>query len=68
MPALAAALLARFTSFGVACAAGIGLGIVDSLIQYLSAQSWLPTSQGIAVPGVQELVAFVIIVGAMSGR
>ncbi len=68
VPALAAALLARFTSFGVACAAGIGLGIVDSLIQYLSAQSWFPTSGGIAVPGVQELVAFVIIVGAMFVR
>jgi branched-chain amino acid transport system permease protein len=65
VPALAAALLARFTSFGVACAAGIALGIVDSLIQYVSALSWFPTSGGIAVPGVQELVAFVIIVAAM---
>jgi branched-chain amino acid transport system permease protein len=65
VPALAAALLARFTSFGIACAAGIALGIIDSLIQYVSALSWFPTSGGIAVPGVQELVAFVIIIGAM---
>jgi branched-chain amino acid transport system permease protein len=65
VPALAAALLARFTSFGLACAAGIALGIIDSLIQYMSALSWFPTSGGIAVPGVQELVAFVIIIGAM---
>ncbi|HEX3834576.1 MAG TPA: branched-chain amino acid ABC transporter permease/ATP-binding protein [Solirubrobacteraceae bacterium] len=65
VPALAAALLARFTSFAIACAAGIALGIIDSLIQYVSALSWFPTSGGIAVPGVQELVAFVIIIGAM---
>jgi branched-chain amino acid transport system permease protein len=65
VPALAAALLARFTSFGIACAAGIGLGIIDSLIQYASALSWFPTSGGIAVPGVAELVTFLIIVLAM---
>ena len=29
VPALAAALLAGFTSFGIACAAGIGLGILE---------------------------------------
>jgi branched-chain amino acid transport system permease protein len=65
VPALAAALLARFTSFGIACAAGIGLGILDSLIQYVSSLSWFPTSGGIAVPGIQELVTFLIIVATM---
>ncbi len=62
VPALAAALLARFTSFGIACAAGIGLGIMESLIQYVSSQSWFPQSGGVALPGVQELVVFVLIV------
>ena len=52
VPALAAALLARFTSFGVACAAGLGLGIIKSLIQYVSALSWFPTAAGVALPGV----------------
>ena len=66
VPALAAALLARFTSFGLACVAGIGLGIIDSLIQYLSAHSWFPTSGGIAIPGVPELVVFLIISGRCS--
>jgi branched-chain amino acid transport system permease protein len=61
VPALAAALVAGFTSFSLACAAGIGLGIIDSLIQYASAQSWFPTSAGSPIPGVAELVAFVII-------
>ncbi len=61
VPALAAALLARFTSFGVACAAGIALGIVESLVQYASALSWFPTAQGTAIPGVAELIIFLII-------
>jgi len=65
VPALAAALLARFTSFGIACAAGLGIGIVNSLIDYASAQSWFPTSGGAAIPGVQELVTFLIIILAM---
>jgi branched-chain amino acid transport system permease protein len=65
VPALAAALLARFTSFGIACAVGIGLGILDSLIQYMSSLSWFPTSGGTAVPGIQELVTFLIIVATM---
>ena len=62
VPALAAALLARFTSFGIACAAGIGLGILESEIQYISNLSWFPTSGGTAIPGVAELVIFILIV------
>ncbi|HEX4010509.1 MAG TPA: ATP-binding cassette domain-containing protein [Solirubrobacteraceae bacterium] len=65
VPALAAALLARFTSFGIACAAGIGLGVIESLIQYVSALSWFPTAGGVPLPGVAELVIFLIIVATM---
>src|ERR687893_372268 len=65
VPALAAALLARLTSFGIACAAGLGIGIVNSEIDYLSTMSWFPTDSGVPLPGVKELVAFLIIVGAM---
>jgi branched-chain amino acid transport system permease protein len=65
VPALAAALLAGFTSFGIACAAGLGIGILNSLINYASAQSWFPTSDGSAIPGTQELLAFLIIILAM---
>ncbi len=65
VPALAAALLARFTSFSIACAAGIALGIIDSLIQYVTSLSWFPTSGGTALPGVYELVVFAIIVIVM---
>jgi branched-chain amino acid transport system permease protein len=62
VPALAAALIAGFTSFGIACAAGIGLGIIGSLIQYVTSLSWFPTSGGVALPGVYELVVFILIV------
>jgi branched-chain amino acid transport system permease protein len=65
VPALAAALLARFTSFGLACAAGIGIGVLNSLMDYVSGLSWFPTSGGVALPGIKELLAFLIIVLAM---
>jgi branched-chain amino acid transport system permease protein len=65
VPALAAALLARLTSFWIACAAGLGIGIINSEIDYLSTMSWFPTDHGVPLPGVKELVAFLIIVAAM---
>jgi branched-chain amino acid transport system permease protein len=68
IPALAAALIAQFTSFGIACAAAIGIGILDSLVQYASAQSWFPQSGGVALPGVTDLLAFVIIVVVLFWR
>jgi branched-chain amino acid transport system permease protein len=68
VPALAAALLARLTSFGIACAAGLGIGILNSLIDYFSTKSWFPTDQGVPLPGVKELVAFLIIILAMYVR
>jgi branched-chain amino acid transport system permease protein len=68
VPALAAALLARFTSFGVACGAGLGIGMAQSLTYYASTQSWFPTDHGNPLPGVQQLLVFVIIVIAMFWR
>jgi|SRR5579875_437126 len=61
VPALAAALLARFTSFSLACVVGIALGVIDSLLQYASSLSWFPTAAGSPIPGVPDLVAFLII-------
>src|ERR1700749_3789821 len=68
VPALTAALIARFTSFSLACAAGIALGVIESLIQYASSQSWFPQAGGFPIPGVAELVIFLITVGVMSLR
>jgi branched-chain amino acid transport system permease protein len=65
VPALAAALLARLTSFGIACAVGLGIGILNSLIDYWSTQTWFPTDHGVPLPGVKELIAFLIIITAM---
>jgi branched-chain amino acid transport system permease protein len=65
VPALAAALLARLTSFGIACAAGLGIGIINSLIDYFSTKSWFPTDHGVPLPGTKELIAFLFIVAAM---
>ncbi|HLN68087.1 MAG TPA: branched-chain amino acid ABC transporter permease/ATP-binding protein [Streptosporangiaceae bacterium] len=68
IPALAAALIAAFTSFGIAVAASFGIGIMDSLIQYASAQSWFPQSGGVSLPGVTDLLAFLIIVVVLFWR
>jgi branched-chain amino acid transport system permease protein len=65
VPALAAALLARLTSFAIACAAGLGIGIVNSLVDYASTKGWFPTDHGVPLPGVKELIAFLLIVLAM---
>jgi len=65
VPALAAALFARLTSFWIACACGLGIGMIESLIEYASTKSWFPTSEGVAWPGVKELLVFVLIVAAM---
>src|SRR4051794_16671367 len=65
VPALAAALFAGMTSFANACGAGLSIGMLDSLIDYASTKSWFPASQGLPMPGVKELLAFLIIVTAM---
>lgn len=68
VPALAAALFARFTSFGVACAVGLLIGIGESLIFYASTQPWFPTQDGFALPGVQQVAEFLLIVLALWWR
>lgn len=71
VPALAAALFARFTSFGIACALGLALGALENIIYYLSTMSWFPTTNGTAISGASDIVVFVLIVIAtfwMGGR
>jgi branched-chain amino acid transport system permease protein len=69
VPALAAALFARFTSFGIACSVGLLLGMAQSVLQfYVAPKSWYPTDHGIAMPGVWDLFVFVVIVIAMFWR
>lgn len=68
IPALAAALLGRFTSFGVAAAAGLGMGIVGSLVTWMQSLSWFPRSDGIPLPGVTEVIFFLVIVAVLYWR
>lgn len=68
VPALAAALFARFTSIGTATLAGFLIGIGQSLMYYIATVSWFPKSRGNPYPGVQALLTFIIIVVALSIR
>jgi branched-chain amino acid transport system permease protein len=66
VPALAAALLAGFTSFFVACFAGLSIGVMQSLLIYWGTQSWFPTDKGGApLRGLPELFVFLVIVLAL---
>jgi branched-chain amino acid transport system permease protein len=68
VPALAAALFARFTSFGIACAAGLGIGVLENVVYYLSTKDWFPKNAGVPWPGLSELLVFLLIVIAMFWR
>jgi branched-chain amino acid transport system permease protein len=70
VPGLAAAMFGRFTSFGITFVAGILLGMGESLLLYLSTLSWFPNDggPGIPLPGVQELLIFLVLVVAMFFR
>ncbi len=61
VPALAAAVIGRFTSFTWAAIGGLAIGMLQALLQYLATKPWFPTSGGQPLPGVQESVPLVII-------
>jgi ABC-type branched-subunit amino acid transport system ATPase component/ABC-type branched-subunit amino acid transport system permease subunit len=58
VPALAAALAARFSNLGIAVIAGLAIGMIQSELVFLHAQhQWLPET------GLAELVPLVLILG-----
>jgi ABC-type branched-subunit amino acid transport system ATPase component/branched-subunit amino acid ABC-type transport system permease component len=60
VPALAAAIIGRFQWIGVAVAAGLAIGMLESEMQYLVSQHhWLPSS------GMPELVPLALILGVL---
>ena len=65
IPALAAALFARFTSAIVACLVGLGVGVVENLMYYASVQTWFPKDQGTPLPGLDQLLEFLLVVIAL---
>jgi branched-chain amino acid transport system permease protein len=65
---LGAALVGGFTSFGLAVAGGIGIGMAQALLQYLSIQDWFPKSGDSPLPGLQQTLPFLVIVVALVAR
>jgi len=59
VPALACALVGRLTSIGPAVLAGLGLGMVDAEITFLSSKPWWPSW---ANTSVSDAIPFVVIV------
>ena len=68
VPALTAALFARFTSLWIACIVGLAIGMLENILYYLQIQSWFPTDHGVAMPGIQPLLVFLLMVVAMFVR
>ena len=62
VPALAAALLARFTSLSVACGAGIGLAAVQAELSFMQTKSWFPDWAGV---GLTDAIPFLIVIVAL---
>jgi branched-chain amino acid transport system permease protein len=65
IPALGAALVARFSSFLATAAAGLAIGVLQSLIVYLQTMEWFPTADGLPLPGLSAGLPFVIIAAVM---
>lgn len=65
VPALGAALLAGFTSFGIAVGAGLAMGVAGSLLTLAQSQPWFPTVGDRPLTGVDDLLFFVVIVIAL---
>jgi len=65
VPALTAALFASFTSFWIAALAGLAIGMLENILYYLQTFSWFPTDNGVAMPGVQPLLVFLLMVVAL---
>ncbi|NDA77776.1 MAG: branched-chain amino acid ABC transporter permease, partial [Actinobacteria bacterium] len=64
VPALGAALLANFTSFGLTVAAGVGIAMLQGWVQYQGAQTWFP--KGILpTAGLTQALPFFVIIIAM---
>jgi branched-chain amino acid transport system permease protein len=68
VPALGAALLARFTSFPIAVISGLLMGVIESLITWLQSFSWFPTSASLPLQGVSDVIFFIVIVIALVWR
>jgi branched-chain amino acid transport system permease protein len=63
VPALTAALVGSFTSFGLTAVAAFALGMQFGLVKYLEIQhSWFPSSGGTPLPGGERFIPLLVIV------
>jgi branched-chain amino acid transport system permease protein len=65
IPAIAAALLGKFTSVSLTVVAGLAIGFIQAWIEVLSTQSWFPQVNGQALPGFEQIVPVLVIVGVL---
>jgi branched-chain amino acid transport system permease protein len=65
IPAIAAALLGKFTSVSLTVVAGLAIGFIQAWIEVLSTQSWFPQVNGQALPGFAQIVPVLVIVGVL---
>lgn len=62
VPGLAVALVGRLSSVAVTCAAGLGLGALQSETLFLTGKSWWPDW---AAAGIADAVPFVVVIVAL---
>ncbi len=68
VPALAAALLARFNSFIVTLLAGLAIGMGQSWLDLIANKDWFPKSGGSAIPGLTTALPFLVIIIVLAFR
>lgn len=69
IPAVTAALVGSFSSFGWTTFAAFLLGMQVSFVAYLGVnESWFPQTGGLPLPGVDKLVPLVVIVAVLALR
>jgi branched-chain amino acid transport system permease protein len=68
VPALAAALIGGFTSFGLTVAAGIAISMGEGLVQNWSLQPWFPKISGAPIPGLDQFVPVILIIVVLIAR
>lgn len=63
VPALAAALIGGFTSYGKTIVAALVIAMIEALFVRVSNYSWFPRPGGTPLPGIASLVPLLIIAG-----
>ncbi len=65
IPALSVALVGGLNSFGITTAAAFALAASQALIGFLQNRTWYPKAAGAPIPGVAQLLPFLLIVGVL---